>query len=397
MKPVGKERLGDWHISDPVLTSREQSVLQSAVEFVQAHVSPNADRWELERHVPEPVLKQAAAAFAGLLVPSDVGGLGLPVATAATLLGELARGDLAFAFSLVVHINLTNTVARYGTEAQRARYLPGLLSGETFGAFCLTEPGAGSDVAGIQTEAHSEPGGWHLTGEKAWVSNAVFANLLSVYVRLPGSDPVSRRAANAYQDIGCFLVPAERQGILRVPAYELLGSHILGTAGLRFEDCPVTEEDLLFPAGEGFKAALGGIDLARVLLSAMCCAVLAQALDVAREYARRRQAFGRSTLDFQGLQWQLAEIATHLEAARLLTSKAADRLDRGESATLAAAHAKKYATRAAFDGVSAAMQVMGAAGLKRDCPLPRQLANARTAQILDGTSEIQNIVISRHL
>ncbi len=376
-------------------------LVREAAEFASTHITPEADRWEIERHIPEQELRLAASRFAGLLAPREAGGLESSVATASAVLGELARGDLAFAFSLVVHANLTNALARSGSEALCARFLPGLLSGEAIGAFCLTEPDVGTDAAGIQTRAHKQNKGWRISGQKAWVTNGAFADLLSVYVKLPPQAAPEQEAlernVEGASEIATFLVPASSPGIERLPPYALLGSHIMGTAGFELDACSVSPAQMLFAPGEGFQAAMAGIDLARVLLSAMCCAILQQALEVATNYARNRKAFGKPTLGFQGLQWQLANVATNLEAAMLLTEKAVTLLDRGESATLAAAHAKKTATRVAFDGISTAMQAMGAAGLRREYPLARQLSNARTAQYLDGTTEVQNIVISRRL
>ena len=176
-----------------------------------------------------------------------------------------------------------------------------------------------------------------------------------------------------------------------------MGGHAMGTTGLKLADCWVDQEDVFLDPGEGFKAAMRGIDLARILLSAMCCGMLATGLDTALAHAGSRQAFGRSVIDFQGVQFEAAEIATKLEAAQHLTAHAASLLHQGADATLAAAHAKKFATRAAFDGLNDAMQIMGAAGYRRNHPLARQLGNAKMAHYLDGTTEVQNVVIGRAL
>ena len=243
--------------------------------------------------------------------------------------------------------------------------------------------------ASIATEARATKSGWSISGRKAWVTNAAFADLLSVYAQTA--------TEHGADGIATFLVESTSSGIEREPSYELLGGHAMGAGGFRFANCPVASGNMLFGAGDGFRAAMRGIDLARVLLSSMCCAILDEGLEAAVEYTSSRSAFGKPVISFQGLQWQLSEVATVLEAARLLAYRAAALLDAGQNATVAAAHAKKFATRAAFNGLNEAMQSMGAVGMRRDHPFARHLACAKMAQYLDGTTEVQNIVIGRSL
>jgi alkylation response protein AidB-like acyl-CoA dehydrogenase len=269
------------------------------------------------------------------------------------------------------------------------RYLPALNRMELLGAFLLTEPGGGSDAAAITTSAAETDRGWILNGQKAGVTNGTDADLLSVYAQ---TDPTA-----GWRGIAAFLVDAHAPGVIREPFYDLLGGHALGVTGFRFEDCEIDAANLLVPAGEGFKAAMAGIDLARACVAAMCVGMLEASLELAVDYTRKREAFGTALSEQQGLQWQLADVATDLHAARLMTREATARLDAGTDATLAAAHAKKFATRAALSGVSDCMQALGANGLKNEYPLARHLAGAKIAQYLDGTTEIQNVVISRAL
>jgi alkylation response protein AidB-like acyl-CoA dehydrogenase len=212
---------------------------------------------------------------------------------------------------------------------------------------------------------------------------------LSVYAQ---TDP-----AQGWRGIAAFLVEADTEGVMRQAPYQLLGGHGLGACGFRFEDCRVDEGDLMVPPGHGFKVAMSGIDLARVCVAAMTSGMLRESLEVAVEHTAGRQAFGARIAEFQGMQWQLADVATDLAAARLLTRDAAERIDEGGDATVAAAHAKKFATRAALSGIAQCMQALGAEGLKQEHPLARHLAGAKIAQYLDGTTEIQNVVISRSL
>lgn len=367
----------------------EQALIGEARRFAEDKVAPVIEDWEARRAMPEALLREAGGRFGGLLVPEAMGGRGARVRVAASVLAALARADLAFGFSLVVHINLAAALARGGSEAQRARYLPALLSGETIGAFCLTEPETGSDPAAITTAARPEGAGWRLDGEKAWVTNAACAGLFNVFAR-QGDGPGSKV-------MGSFLVERGDSGLEIGPAYAMLGCHVMGAGGLRLSGVRIGPERAFAPVGEGFRAAMRGIDLARILLSAMCCAILDDALETARRSAASRRAFGAPTIDRQGVLFPLADAATALRAAQLLTEEAIGLLDSGGDARLAAAHAKKASTRAAFTGIAAAMQAMGGLGFRRESRLPRHLEAAKMAEYLDGTTEIQNVVIGRAL
>lgn len=368
----------------------ETKALEAARGFAREIVAPNAATWELERRQPREAFAEAAArGLCGLIVSRELGGSGCGVTAMARVMQTLAAADLAFAFALVVHNNLAGAIARAGSEAQRRRFLPDMLSGRRIGAFLLTEPRGGSDAAAIETLARREGDGWRLDGEKAWVSNAANADLLCVYAQ---TDP-----ALGWRGIASFLVDAGAPGVERLGPYRLLGGHALGTGGFRFAGVRLAADALFAPPGEAFKAAMLGIDIARVNVAAMCCGLLEDALDRALDRIAARPAFGGTLADQQGLQWLLADVATDLEASRLLAFDAAARLDAGESPAAAAAHAKKFATRAALKGVADCMQAMGAEGLKHEHPLARHLAGAKIAQYLDGATEIQNVVISRAL
>jgi alkylation response protein AidB-like acyl-CoA dehydrogenase len=372
------------------LTAEEQAVVERVGDFAAEQVAPFAAGWEERREVPR--VTQRAAAELGLLgplVPPAAGGLGLSHRAVARLYEELAVADMAFTFSLVVHGNLAANIARNGTPEQIERYLPDLLTGERFGAFCLTEPGAGSDAAAIVTKATRDGDGWRLDGEKAWVTNGAIADIFSIYVQ---TDP-----EKGWRGIACLLLDGEAAGLGRESAYSLMGGHAMGTAGITLDGCRVGDDAVLLGPGDGFKAAMAGINLARTIVGAMCCGMLRSGLETALAYAAERRAFGRATASFQGLQWMLADVATDLEASRLLTYRAAALLDKGEAAVIEAAHAKKFATRAALKGLADCMQAMGAAGYRADQPLGRHLACAKMAQFLDGTTEIQNVVIARSL
>jgi alkylation response protein AidB-like acyl-CoA dehydrogenase len=364
--------------------------VEVARAFAREVIAPNAARWEEERRYPREAVKAAAArGLCGLVVPEETGGAGLGASAMARVMAVLAGADMAFSFGLVVHNNLAGAIARHGSARQRETYIDDLVEGRRVGAFLLTEPHGGSNAAGIRTRARRDGGDWIIDGEKAWVSNGAEADVLSVYAQ---TDPDL-----GWRGIACFLVDADRPGVVREPAYRLMGGHALGAGAFRFEGCRVGGDTLLLGPGDGFKAAMAGIDLARINVAAMCCGMMGVGLDLALAATAERHAFGQAIAEFQGIQWMLADAATDLEASRLLAHEAARRLDAGEDAALAAAHAKKFATRAALTRIADCMQVMGADGLRADCPLARHLACAKIAQYLDGTTEIQNVVISRAL
>lgn len=375
---------------DDALTSVEAEIVTTAREWAAEHVAPRAEQWETERRFGgEAFASAAAAGLTALLVPEADGGRAVGPVALARALEEIAAVDLGAAFSLVVHNNLVAALANRGTAVLRDRYLPDLTAGRLLGAFLLTEPGVGSDAAAITTEATRTDSGWVLNGEKAWVTNGAGADLLSVYAT---TDP-----SLGHRGVAAFLVEADHPGVVRGEGYQLFGGHSMGTTGFTFADCRLDDDALFIAPPEGFRAAMEGIDLARLLVGAMCCGMMTSALATASAYVRDRSAFGGPLADLQAVRFMLADVATDLEASRLLTYRAARRLQDGEEVAVAAAHAKKFSTRAAERRIADCMQVMGAAGARRDHALPRHLAGARLTQYLDGATEIQDVVISRHL
>ena len=375
---------------DHALSLEETQLVETARTFAVEKIAPFAADWELSRTMPVDTFREAAkVGLTGVLAPKSLGGREASFLAAAKVLEELAGACFAFTFGLWVHNNMLNAIARNGTPDQINRYIPPMLAGERIGAFCLTEPGAGSDAAAISTHAQKTTDGWRLNGEKAWVTNGMGADVFGMYAQ---TDP-----DQGWRGIASFLVAGDASGLERTAPYTMLGSHALGVTGLTLTNCPIPKADVLFGPGDGFKAAMRGINLARTFVGAGCCGMLNASLKAALTYGAKRRAFGKPILSFQGLQWELADVATDLEAARLLTYRAASALDRGENTIAEAAHAKKFASRVALTGISQCMQAMGAEGLRTESPLGRHLAMAKMTQYMDGATEIQNIVISRTL
>ena len=375
---------------DDALASDEKQAVQAARTFRDVHVTPVADGIEVRREPAISTIRLASKyGLLGLQVGRTHGGSGLSTVAAARVYEEVAEGCFAHAFSLEVHNNIANLVSRRASQEAQDRWLPRLLSGDAIAAFCMTEPTAGSDAAAIQCKADRAGKDWVLNGEKAWVTNAAGADLFAVWAQTD--------AAAGWRGIAAFLVDREAEGLTVTDPYQLMGGHAMGTAGILLRDCRVPADGLISPPGEGFQVAMQGITAARIFVGAQCCGILKAGLERAIGYVSERKAFGQPVGSFQGLQWELVNVATQREAARLLAYRAAAAADKNLSATLEAAQAKKFATAAAVSGLVTCMQVMGARGFLIDSTIGRHLAAAKMAEYLDGTSEIQNVVIARSL
>ena len=371
--------------SSPIasLTVAERALLDRARRFRRDYVAPRAALWERERALPQEAIREAARlGLTAIEVPEAQGGQGAGFMAKTLIAEELARSCMGFAFSLINTQNVAARIARQGTPAQIARYLAPLIAGERRGGTALTEPGAGSDFPAIATTARKIEGGWVLQGEKAWLTNGASAETIIVFAKTD--------AAPGTAGIAAFLIDATMPGFERLPAYDLMGGHAIGAGGFRLNDVRIGEDAVFHPPGEAFRRALGGINGARVYVAAMCCGMVAEALRIALDYATRRQAFGKRLLDHQGLRWSLVEVATELEAARLLTYHAAAIIAGEGDAVLAAALAKKFAVEMAGRRLGQCMQAMGAEGLREEYPIGRHIACARIAAYVDGTTEIQN-------
>jgi alkylation response protein AidB-like acyl-CoA dehydrogenase len=365
------------------LTAEERALLAATERFRREVVAPNAGAWEHERRVPREVIREAArVGLTGIEVPRQYGGQGAGFIAKTLIAEELARSCMGIAFSLINTQNVAARIARVGRAAQIERYVRPLVAGEMSGGTALTEPHAGSDFPAITTMARKVAGGWELDGEKAWLTNAATAEAIALYAKTD--------TAPGTVGIAAFLVDAQAPGFDRLPAYRLNGGHAIGAGGIRLHALRVGDDALLYPPGDAFRQALIGINGARTYVAAMCCGMVAESLRLALDYATRRHAFGRRLLDHQGLRWSLVEVATDLEAARLLTYRAAEIIERGENAVLAAAYAKKFAVEMAQRRLGQCLQAMGAEGLREDYPIGRHIACARIAGFVDGSTEMQN-------
>lgn len=370
--------------------SPEEQSLLAANDEVAAAVAANAADCDAKRRPPrEAWATYAGSGLKGMLVPKAQGGHGIRAVVMARMSEVLGRSDPMAAITFVPQEYCMAAVAKFGHHPWHQEMLATLMAGEKLTGFLLTEPNAGSDASAITTLATRTDSGWTLDGAKAWVTNAPYIDEFFVFVQT--------EAGSGAEGIAGFLVPREAPGVSISQPYDMLGGHTGTICDVTFEGVELAAERLVVPPGEGLRAALSAIDLARINVSALCCGALETGIDTALEYTTTRHAFGQAIANFQGLQWQMAEASTHLHAARLMVYDAAAVIDRDGRAPVEAAHVKKFATRIALAGLDTCMAQLGANGLKHDTPLPRLFANAKIAQSLDGTAEIQNIVIARSL
>ena len=376
------------------LTPEQQRWREVARDFAQRVLGAGADAWDEAGEYPLAAFREAAAlGLAGMFAPVADGGQGLDGLTGSLILEQLAQGCFATTFGLVVHNNFARSLARAGTPAARARWLAPVTRGELLGGFALTEPGAGTDAAAITTTAMPERGGYRLDGVKAWVTNGGTADLYNVMAR---TTPRAAGGSGA-GGISSIVVERDRPGVSFGPRDRVTAARALPTCELRLDSVWVPADHLLGREGDGLRAALATIDLARAQVGAIATGLAQGALDGAVVYARERRAFGRAIAEFQGLQFLLADLAAQVEAARWLAYRAAWLFDQGQPATRACAIAKRVGVDAAEEVARKALEVFGASGLRRDRPVERYLRWAKVTAFIDGTPQVQQLVIARDL
>lgn len=368
---------------DATLFPEERAFVERVKKFGEAVVAPQAREWEFARRPPVEALRKATReGFASIELAKEFGGLGLRFSVRMRMAEELSKHDLAFTFALIQHHNVLVRIAESASPEVARELVPRMLAGDALGCTAMSESAGGSDFSALGTVARKADGGWRLDGEKGWITNAAIAGVFLTYAQTePGSGS---------KGIACFIVTSDMPGFERHPAYELHGAHATGVGGFTMTDCFVPDAMLLYPAGQAFRNAMHAVNLARLHVSAMNAGMLDSALATALRYGEQRNAFGKPLLDFQGLAWTLADVATHLEALRLLAYRGARLIEQGHDAVEAAAIAKKFGNDYALQGIAACMQAMGANGLRADYPLARHLAAAKLLAYTDGTVEMMN-------
>lgn len=363
-------------------------------EIADAQLRPKAGAAERAGEFPREVFRLLGrSGLLGLPYPERLGGGGQPYHTYLQVVEELARAWLTVGLGLSVHTLTCYPLATAGTAQQQERWLPAMLGGEQLGAYCLSEPASGSDAAALRTRAERDGGDYVINGVKAWISHAGQADFYTLFARTSG-DPGSPDRAKG---ISCLHVPAQTPGLTAAPPEHKMGMRGSVTAQMMFDDARVPASHLVGEEGQGFTVALEALDAGRLGIAACATGVAQAALDEAVSWARQRQQFGRPVAEFQGISFLLADMATAVEAARALYLSAARRKDEGLPYRSQAAMAKLFASDAAMRVTTDAVQVLGGYGYVEDFPAERLMREAKALQIVEGTNQVQRLVIGRAL
>jgi alkylation response protein AidB-like acyl-CoA dehydrogenase len=370
------------------LTPAEREIQSLAREFAEAEIAPHATAWDREHRFPAELLpKLAELGFLGVCVPEELGGAGAGFLSYVLVLEELSRADAGIGVTVAVHTSAaTLPILAFGTEEQKERFVPPLARGQRIGAFALTESGSGSDAGSLRTRAERDGDGWVLNGAKQWITNGSVAGTFVLFVR---TDPTTAEA----RGISCFLLDAEHVRITREE--EKLGLNSSTTSDLVLEGVSVGPDRLLHEEGRGFRVAMATLDGGRIGIAAQALGIAQAAYDAARAYALEREQFGRRISSFQAIQWKLANMATEIHAARLLTYRAAWLKEKGRPHTEEGAKAKLFASEVARRQTAEAIQVLGGYGYTKEFLVERYYRDAKATEIYEGTNEIQRLVIAR--
>jgi len=375
---------------DFALNDDQRAIQDMASGFAAERLAPHSAEWDEKKHFPVDVLREAAGlGFAGIYVNDNVGGSGLSRLDASIIFEALSYGDVPVAAYLTIHNMASWMIDRFGSEDLRQRYLPRLTTMELIASYCLTEPGSGSDAAGMRTTARLEGDHYVLNGGKAFISGGGVSDVYVVMARTGGEGP---------KGVSAFVVEKGTPGLTFGANERKMGWNAQPTAQVNFDDCRVPVANRIGGEGEGFRFAMMGLDGGRLNIASCSLGGAQFALDTAKAYLETRNQFGRPLKDFQALQFKLADMATELEAARLMVRRAAHALDnRDPAATKLCAMAKRFATDAGFQVANDALQLHGGYGYLQDYPLERIVRDLRVHQILEGTNEIMRVIIAREM
>jgi hypothetical protein len=376
----------------PFTLTDDQLALQREIrDFAAREILPNVLRWDEASEFPSDLVKQLGQmGLLGVIFPVELGGAGLGYVDYMLAIEELSAVDGSIGIIVAAHNSLgTNHIFLAGSEAQRAKYIPKLASGEWLGAWGLTEPGSGSDAAGARTTATRDGDHWILNGNKTFITNGHYADV-SVVIAVTDK-------SQGTHGLSAFIVEKGTPGFRPGKKENKLGLRASDTSELIFEDCRIPAENLLGKLGEGFVDAMRTLDGGRISIAALSLGIARGALDASVKYVKERRQFGKAIAEFQGIQWKLADMATELDAARLLTLRAAVLKDAGRRVTQESAMAKLYASEVAVKICNEAVQLHGGYGFIKDYPVEKFYRDVKLCTIGEGTSEIQRMVIGREI
>jgi butyryl-CoA dehydrogenase len=376
---------------DLTLTDEQELAQRTAREFATEKVLPRAAEIDEQAKIPsELIAEMGALGFMGSYVPERYGGSGLDVLSYVLVVEEINRACASTGVVLCTHVSLAvDTILRFGNDEQKARYLPALARGERIGCFALSEPASGSDAAAMRTSARPEGDSWVLNGTKNFITNGSIGKVAVVFAQ---TDPDAR-----HKGIAAFIVEKGTPGFSVGKLERKLGIRGSDTAQLVFEDCRVPAANLLGEIGEGFRIALASLDGGRISIAAQAVGIARACLEDSLAYAKEREAFGKKIADFQAIQWMLADMATEIDAARLLVWRAAALKDADADHIMAAAEAKLFASDVAVKAARNCVQIFGGYGYLKDFPAERHYRDAKITEIYEGTSEIMKLVIAEEL
>jgi|SRR5579864_3548794 len=374
-------------------TEEQQLILRTVHEFVEREVIPVASAMEHRGEYPHDLANQMAQmGLFGLNVPEEYGGTEIDYVTFARIFVELGRGWLGLAGIVGSHLVLCDVLGRYGTEDQKRRFLPGLASGERRGGICLSEPGAGTDLQNIATTATRDGGVYRINGSKMWITNGRYGNTFLLLTKTDAS------AKPAHRGMTAFVIEKGAPGLVVSRDIDKLGYKTVETCELNFTDFPVPVENLIGgEEGRGFTHVMTGLEAERLNVAARGLGIAQAAFEAAIKYAQQRVTFGKPIAQHQLIQEKLADMATRIEASRLLIESAAEKKDRGERCDLEAGMAKLFATETAAEVAFEAMRIFGGNGYSKDFPVERYYRDAPLVVIGGGTNELQKLIIARRL
>jgi alkylation response protein AidB-like acyl-CoA dehydrogenase len=372
------------------LTDDQREIQALAREVAQAEIEPHAAEWDREHRFPRELFtKLAEVGLMGACVPEQYGGAGADFLSYILVLEELSRADAGVGVTVAVHTSaVTLPILTFGTDEQRSRFVPPLARGEVLGAFALTEPEAGSDAGSLRTRAEPDGDGWRITGSKQWITNGAYAGTVLLFARTDPERPGPR-------GVSAFILDGDHVRATREA--EKLGLNSSSTVDLVLDGAEIGRDRLLHEDGKGFVVAMATLDGGRIGIGAQALGIAQAAYDAARAYALERRQFGRRIAEFQAIQWKLADMATEIDAARLLVYRAAWLKQQGKPHTSEGAKAKLFASETARRQTAEAIQILGGYGYTKEFPLERYYRDAKITEIYEGTSEIQRLVIARSL
>ena len=375
---------------DFALTEDQRAIQEAARAFAEAELAPHSARWDEEKHFPVDVMKAAAEmGFCGIYAGEEHGGMALGRVEAALIFEELSRGDVSVAAFISIHNMATWMIDGFGSDDLRARYVPSLVSMDRIASYCLTEPGSGSDAAALRTTAVKDGDHYVLNGSKAFISGAGTSDIYVVMARTGGEGA---------KGISAFVVDKDAPGLSFGAQERKMGWNAQPTAIVQFDDCRAPAANLLGKEGDGFRYAMMGLDGGRLNIAACSLGGARLALETAQEYVAGRKQFGKALAEFQNTQFKLADMATQLDAARLMVLRGAWAIDSGHpEKTKWCAMAKRLATDACFQIADEALQLHGGYGYLKDYPLERIVRDLRVHRILEGTNEIMRVITAREI